>query len=226
MRSEEPDRVVAPVVAQAPLDEDRVEQQHRDESGDAQFLAEGGDDEQQRRDRWKIEALLDQQQIGRAEDHREPRGPEAGREPLQHPEHHRAVLAVLRALGAFINVAIGVHVMMKVAVRQATIDHFYARHFNDAVAETMVKAGGFGIKNNLSHVFPIRVQTLFYRLVSSSMPWLASWSARSFSGWPAWPFTQCQLTVNFWARASSCCHSSAFLTGFLSDVFQPFRFQP
>ncbi len=60
--------------------------------------------------------------------------------------------------------------MVKVPVRQATIDYFDTRHFDNAVTETVVEAGSFGIKNNLAHGFPIQVQTLFYRLVSSSMP--------------------------------------------------------
>jgi hypothetical protein len=36
---------------------------------------------------------------------------------------------------------------------------------------------------------------------------------------------QCQVTL--WRRraSSSACQSSAFLTGFLSEVFQPFLFQ-
>ena len=48
--------------------------------------------------------------------------------------------------------------------------------------------------------------------------------ARSLDG-PAWPLTQNHCT--WWPRAaeSSRCHRSAFLTGFLSRVFQPLRFQ-
>src|SRR5579864_9762725 len=50
-------------------------------------------------------------------------------------------------------------------------------------------------------------------------------STRSFSGWPLWPFTQCHSTRCGAAAATSSCHSSAFLTGFLSDVRQPLRCQ-
>src|SRR5579883_506161 len=52
----------------------------------------------------------------------------------------------------------------------------------------------------------------------------ASASARSFSGCPEWPRTQCQLTSWRAAAASSRCHSSTFFTGFLSAVLQPRRF--
>ncbi|MCY1310356.1 hypothetical protein D9M70_605370 [compost metagenome] len=58
------------------------------------------------------------------------------------------------------------------------------------------------------------------------MPLRASSSARSFSGWPAWPLTQCQVTLCRRLASSSACQSSAFFTGFLSAVFQPFFFQP
>ena len=53
----------------------------------------------------------------------------------------------------------------------------------------------------------------------------ASASTRSFSGWPLWPFTQCHSTRCGAAASISSCHSSAFLTGFLSDVRQPLRCQ-
>ena len=50
------------------------------------------------------------------------------------------------------------------------------------------------------------------------MPARANSSARSFSGWPAWPRSQCQRTSwRAWA-ASSLCHRSAFLTGCLALV--------
>src|SRR3712207_8424043 len=50
---------------------------------------------------------------------------------------------------------------------------------------------------------------------------LASASARSFSGWPACPFTQRQAT--WWRRRASSRRRqrSSFFTGFLSAVFQP-----
>src|SRR5690606_2115317 len=59
-----------------------------------------------------------------------------------------------------------------------------------------------------------------------SMPWRASSSARSFMSWPAWPLTQCHLISWCLAASSRRCQSSMFLTGFLSAVFQPLRFQP
>ena len=54
----------------------------------------------------------------------------------------------------------------------------------------------------------------------------ASASARSFSGWPAWPRTQFQSTSCGAAAASSRCQRSMFLTGFLSAVRQPRAFHP
>ena len=62
--------------------------------------------------------------------------------------------------------------------------------------------------------------------LNGAMPMRASSSARSFSGWPAWPLTQCQVTLWRVRASSSACQSSAFFTGFLSAVFQPFLFQP
>ena len=59
-----------------------------------------------------------------------------------------------------------------------------------------------------------------------STPRLASASARSLPGWPLWPLTQCHRMSCRAASASSSRHSSAFLTGFRSAVFQPFLFQP
>ena len=58
------------------------------------------------------------------------------------------------------------------------------------------------------------------------MPSRASSSARSFSGWPAWPLTQCHSTSCLVRSSSRRCQSSAFLTGLRSAVRQPFRFQP
>ena len=58
------------------------------------------------------------------------------------------------------------------------------------------------------------------------MPSRASSSARSFSGWPSWPFTQCHEISCRLIASSSACHNSTFFTGFLSAVFQPFFFQP
>ena len=63
-------------------------------------------------------------------------------------------------------------------------------------------------------------------LKNGSMPSRASSSARSFSAWPACPRTQCQWTSWRVRAASRRCHSSTFLTGFLSAVFQPRCFQP
>src|SRR5439155_19329992 len=56
-------------------------------------------------------------------------------------------------------------------------------------------------------------------------PSRASWSARSLTSWPAWPLTQCQRTSCVFRAASRRCHRSTFLTGFLSEVRQPFLFQ-
>jgi hypothetical protein len=66
----------------------------------------------------------------------------------------------------------------------------------------------------------------FFFGLKGFMPSRASSSALSFSAWPAWPFTQCQRTSWRVRAASSACHNSAFLTGCLAAVFQPFFFQP
>src|SRR5690606_26851071 len=63
------------------------------------------------------------------------------------------------------------------------------------------------------------------RFSSSRTPWLASASARSFRGSPAWPLTQRHSTSCCATRASSACQRSALRTGFLSAVRQPRRFQ-
>ena len=61
---------------------------------------------------------------------------------------------------------------------------------------------------------------------TASTPLLASMSARSLPGSPAWPLTQCHCTSCALASVSSCCHSSRFFTGLPSAVFQPRFFQP
>ena len=57
------------------------------------------------------------------------------------------------------------------------------------------------------------------------MPRFARASARSFSGWPEWPRTQCHSTSWAAASASSRCHRSWFFTGLRSAVRQSRRFQ-
>ena len=69
-----------------------------------------------------------------------------------------------------------------------------------------------------------RFQPLARCLMNGAMPSRASSSARSFWGCPAWPLTQCHVMSCRRAAASNRCHSSAFLTGFLSAVRQPLRF--
>ena len=53
----------------------------------------------------------------------------------------------------------------------------------------------------------------------------ASASTRSFSGWPECPRTHLHSTRCGAAASQRACHSSAFLTGFLSAVRQPLRRQ-
>src|SRR5450830_2108742 len=64
------------------------------------------------------------------------------------------------------------------------------------------------------------------RSLTWSTPRLASSSARSFPTSPACRLTHCQLIMWRATSASRACHSSAFLTGFLSAVRHPLRFQP
>ena len=54
----------------------------------------------------------------------------------------------------------------------------------------------------------------------------ASWSQRSFSGWPAWPLTQTYVMVCLASCSSACAQRSGFRAGEPSDFFQPRRFQP
>ena len=58
-----------------------------------------------------------------------------------------------------------------------------------------------------------------------AMPSRASSSARS-SRVPGVAFDPVPFDVVRFSAASSRCHSSTFLTGFLSAVLQPFFFQP
>ncbi len=62
--------------------------------------------------------------------------------------------------------------------------------------------------------------------LNGAIPARASSSARSFSGWPAWPLIHFQVTLWRACAASSRCHRSTFYTGLRSAVFQPLRFQP
>ena len=54
----------------------------------------------------------------------------------------------------------------------------------------------------------------------------ASWSQRSFSGWPACPLTQTYVMVCLASCSSACAQRSGFRAGEPSDFFQPRRFQP
>ena len=65
----------------------------------------------------------------------------------------------------------------------------------------------------------------FYRAYRSRWA-TARASHRSFSGCPACPRTQTNSTRCRSSRGSSCSHRSTFSAGFLSDLIQPFRFQP
>ena len=58
------------------------------------------------------------------------------------------------------------------------------------------------------------------------MALLASWSQRSFSGWPLWPFTHIQVMVWRWPNLWSSCQSSWFFTGWRDAVFHPLQIQP
>ncbi len=51
-------------------------------------------------------------------------------------------------------------------------------------------------------------------------------SQRSFSAWPAWPFTHTNFTVWGSLAASSRFHKSTFFTGCLLAFFQPRLSQP
>ena len=55
---------------------------------------------------------------------------------------------------------------------------------------------------------------------------MARLSQRSFSGWPAWPLTHCQLTSWGSTAAKRRFQRSTFLTGCLLAVLQPRLIQP
>ena len=55
---------------------------------------------------------------------------------------------------------------------------------------------------------------------------VASSSQRSFSAWPAWPFTQTNFTVWGSLAASSRFHRSTFFTGCFWEFFHPRFSQP
>ena len=82
------------------------------------------------------------------------------------------------SLRAGIDFPFGIKVVMEVAVCQAAVDHLDTANFDDAVSEFVFKAGGFGIKKNLSH-------EAYLTVLSSSIPRLASRSTRSLPGLPA-----------------------------------------
>src|SRR3989338_3630495 len=65
---------------------------------------------------------------------------------------------------------------------------------------------------------PHQPPAVLYLRLNGAIASRASSSARSFSGWPAWPFTQCSVTLWRFRASSSACQSSTFLTGFLSAV--------
>src|SRR6185503_2043243 len=114
------------------------------------------------------------------------------------------------ARGARLDLALGVHVVMQGGVAYAAAQDLDAADLDDAVAVLGVESCCFRIEDDL---------------FQPGMPLFASLSARSFSGWPACPFTQCHSISWREAARSSSCHRSTFLTGFLSAVSQPRRFQ-
>jgi hypothetical protein len=54
---------------------------------------------------------------------------------------------------AFFNGARRIHITMKMIAGQPAIDQFDTGYFDNAIAQAGVEAGGFGIENNLSHIF-------------------------------------------------------------------------
>src|SRR6185295_12805567 len=96
------------------------------------------------------------------------------------------------------DVALGVEVGMEALLADPAVDDLDAADLDHAVAELRVQPRGFGVKDDLpghSPVFPL-----------GGIPLLARASARSFSGWPAWPFTQCHSTACAPFSSSRRCH--------------------
>ena len=53
---------------------------------------------------------------------------------------------------AFFAVALRVDVAMKMFACRLPVDNFHAANFDDAIAQCGVKAGGFGVENDLAHI--------------------------------------------------------------------------
>jgi hypothetical protein len=84
---------------------------------------------------------------------------------------------------AGVDFPVGMDVVVQMAAGGTTIDHLHTADLDDAVAAVGLKAGGFGIQDDLSHGQD-----------SSSSSWsmavLASWSTCSLPALPECPFTQ------------------------------------
>src|SRR5690606_5053437 len=103
------------------------------------------------------------------------------------------------------------------------LKQFHAADFDHAVALLPFQAGGFGIKDDLAHGLPQLLPALARTRMASSR---ASWSTRSLSGSPEWPFTQRQSMRCRCVAACSRSHRSRFLTASPPAVFQLRRTQP
>ena len=54
-------------------------------------------------------------------------------------------------LRAFVDVAFGIEVVVKMSIGQLAVIDFDAADFDDSVPQLVLKAGRFGIENDLSH---------------------------------------------------------------------------
>ena len=57
-----------------------------------------------------------------------------------------------------VNVAFGIEIAMKKITGQTPVDHFDRGDFDNAMALIWIKAGGFGVENNLTHIKGLRTE--------------------------------------------------------------------
>src|SRR5262245_21628948 len=115
---------------------------------------------------------------------------------------------------AALALALGVEIALKIVAGKAPVHELDPGNLDDPVAQLWLQTRGFRIENDLSHAHTLRA--------TSATPRLASSSARSLPGLPSCPRTHSHSISRSRASSSSFCHRSAFLTGFLSAVRQPF----
>src|SRR3569623_3138641 len=116
-----------------------------------------------------------------------------------------------------VDLAVGLQVLMKAVVGEAAVDELHAAVLDNALALRWLEAGRLRIQHHLSHIHPpaqagAHLIALVKRFCNSSMARLARASARSYSGWPLWPRTQCHSMRCGAATATRRCQRSTIFT--------------